>query len=146
MLVCSSARRSRTFTSRNGSDCFTQYFERVLCRPSRRPPHDQTWPWQDHQHRLCAERTRAAGNRALHGYEGGGEEPDPRYVRRLARYGLQINAIAPGYFKTPLNQTLVDNSEFSSWLEKRTPAGRWGNVDELVGAAGGATPSGLSRL
>jgi gluconate 5-dehydrogenase len=52
-----------------------------------------------------------------------------------AQYGLQINAIAPGYFKTPLNQALVDNPEFSAWLEKRTPAGRWGNVDELVGAA-----------
>jgi len=52
-----------------------------------------------------------------------------------ARYGLQINAIAPGYFKTPLNQALVDNPEFSAWLEKRTPAARWGNVDELVGAA-----------
>jgi gluconate 5-dehydrogenase len=52
-----------------------------------------------------------------------------------AKYGLQINAIAPGYFKTPLNQALVDNPEFSSWLEKRTPAGRWGNVEELVGAA-----------
>jgi gluconate 5-dehydrogenase len=52
-----------------------------------------------------------------------------------AKYGLQINAIAPGYFKTPLNQALVDNPEFSNWLEKRTPAGRWGNVDELVGAA-----------
>jgi gluconate 5-dehydrogenase len=52
-----------------------------------------------------------------------------------AKYGLQINAIAPGYFKTPLNQALVDSPEFSSWLEKRTPAGRWGNVDELVGAA-----------
>ncbi|MGZ2486619.1 gluconate 5-dehydrogenase [Rhizobium pisi] len=52
-----------------------------------------------------------------------------------AKHGLQINAIAPGYFKTPLNQALVDNPEFSSWLEKRTPAGRWGNVEELVGAA-----------
>ncbi len=52
-----------------------------------------------------------------------------------ARYGLQINAIAPGYFKTPLNQALVDNPDFSSWLEKRTPSGRWGNVEELVGAA-----------
>ncbi|NRP72515.1 Gluconate 5-dehydrogenase [Ensifer psoraleae] len=52
-----------------------------------------------------------------------------------ARYGLQINAIAPGYFKTPLNQALVDSTEFSSWLENRTPAGRWGNVEELVGAA-----------
>lgn len=52
-----------------------------------------------------------------------------------AKYGLQINSIAPGYFKTPLNQALVDNPEFSSWLEKRTPAGRWGDVEELVGAA-----------
>jgi gluconate 5-dehydrogenase len=52
-----------------------------------------------------------------------------------AKHGLQINAIAPGYFKTPLNQALVDNPEFSAWLEKRTPAGRWGNVDELIGAA-----------
>jgi gluconate 5-dehydrogenase len=52
-----------------------------------------------------------------------------------AHHGLQINAIAPGYFKTPLNQALVDSAEFSSWLEKRTPAGRWGEVDELVGAA-----------
>ena len=52
-----------------------------------------------------------------------------------AKYGLQVNAIAPGYFKTPLNQALVDNPEFSAWLEKRTPAARWGNVEELVGAA-----------
>ena len=52
-----------------------------------------------------------------------------------AKYGLQINALAPGYFSTPLNQALVDNPEFTAWLEKRTPAGRWGNVEELVGAA-----------
>ena len=52
-----------------------------------------------------------------------------------SQYGLQINAIAPGYFKTPLNQALVDNPEFSGWLEKRTPARRWGKVEELVGAA-----------
>jgi gluconate 5-dehydrogenase len=52
-----------------------------------------------------------------------------------AKYGLQINALAPGYFKTPLNQALVDNPEFTGWLERRTPAGRWGDVEELVGAA-----------
>jgi gluconate 5-dehydrogenase len=52
-----------------------------------------------------------------------------------AKYGLQINGIGPGYFRTPLNQALVDNPEFSAWLEKRTPAGRWGDVEELVGAA-----------
>jgi gluconate 5-dehydrogenase len=52
-----------------------------------------------------------------------------------ARHGIQVNAIGPGYFKTPLNQALVDDPEFSTWLEKRTPAGRWGTTDELIGAA-----------
>lgn len=51
-----------------------------------------------------------------------------------ARYGLQCNAIAPGYFDTPLNAALVADPEFSAWLEKRTPAGRWGRTGELVGA------------
>jgi gluconate 5-dehydrogenase len=51
-----------------------------------------------------------------------------------ARYGLQCNALAPGYFDTPLNKALVDDPAFSEWLAKRTPAGRWGKVDELVGA------------
>lgn len=51
-----------------------------------------------------------------------------------AKYGLQCNAIAPGYFDTPLNAALVADKDFSAWLEKRTPAGRWGNVEELVGA------------
>ncbi|HKG75966.1 MAG TPA: SDR family oxidoreductase [Beijerinckiaceae bacterium] len=52
-----------------------------------------------------------------------------------ARYGLQVNAIAPGYFRTELNQALVEDPIFSEWLAKRTPAGRWGDVEELVGAA-----------
>lgn len=52
-----------------------------------------------------------------------------------ARHGLQVNAIAPGYFRTPLNQALADNPEFSAWLAGRTPAGRWGDVPELIGAA-----------
>ena len=52
-----------------------------------------------------------------------------------AKYGIQINGIAPGYFATEMNKALVENREFSDWLCKRTPAGRWGNVDELCGAA-----------
>lgn len=52
-----------------------------------------------------------------------------------ARFGLQVNALGPGYFKTELNQALVDDPVFTTWLEKRTPAGRWATVDELIGAA-----------
>ncbi|MBE7184815.1 MAG: glucose 1-dehydrogenase [Methylobacterium mesophilicum] len=51
-----------------------------------------------------------------------------------AKHGLQVNAIAPGYMKTPLNKALVEDAGFTAWLEKRTPAGRWGEVEELVGA------------
>lgn len=52
-----------------------------------------------------------------------------------ARYNIQINAIGPGYFATPLNKALVENPQFDAWLKARTPAGRWGNVEELQGAA-----------
>jgi gluconate 5-dehydrogenase len=52
-----------------------------------------------------------------------------------ARHGIQANAIAPGYFETDLNRALVDDPAFSEWLCKRTPAGRWGRVEELCGAA-----------
>jgi gluconate 5-dehydrogenase len=52
-----------------------------------------------------------------------------------AKHGLQVNAIAPGFFRTELNKALTEDPEFTGWLEKRTPTGRWGEVEELVGAA-----------
>jgi gluconate 5-dehydrogenase len=52
-----------------------------------------------------------------------------------AKFGLQINAIAPGYFATPLNQVLWEDPEFDAWLRKRTPAGRWGQLEDLHGMA-----------
>lgn len=45
--------------------------------------------------------------------------------------GLHINAIAPGYFKTELNQALIADPAFNAWVEQRTPMGRWGEVAEL---------------
>ncbi len=51
------------------------------------------------------------------------------------KHGLRINAIAPGYFRTELNKALVEDEKFSAWLAGRTPMGRWGDVDELIGAA-----------
>ena len=51
------------------------------------------------------------------------------------QHGIQVNGLGPGYFKTELTQALVDNAEFSGWLINRTPSRRWGNVEDLVGAA-----------
>ena len=51
-----------------------------------------------------------------------------------ARHGLNCNALAPGYMRTPLNEPLWSDPEFNEWLTKRTPAQRWGEPEELVGA------------
>lgn len=52
----------------------------------------------------------------------------------LGPSGIQVNGIGPGYFATELTSALVADEEFSAWVRKRTPAGRWGRVEELVGA------------
>ncbi|OPZ55589.1 MAG: Gluconate 5-dehydrogenase [Synergistetes bacterium ADurb.Bin520] len=51
-----------------------------------------------------------------------------------ARYNIQVNGIGPGYFITEMTRPLADNREFNSWLMNRTPARRWGDPKELVGA------------
>jgi gluconate 5-dehydrogenase len=52
-----------------------------------------------------------------------------------AQHGINANAIAPGYFRTELNEALIANPEFNAWVETRTPMGRWGELPELGGAA-----------
>jgi len=52
----------------------------------------------------------------------------------LAPHGITVNGIAPGYFKTELTAPLVADETFNSWVINRTPARRWGNVDELAPA------------
>ena len=51
------------------------------------------------------------------------------------QYGIQVNGLGPGYFKTELTESLTQNEEFCSWLMARTPSRRWGDVEDLVGAA-----------
>lgn len=51
----------------------------------------------------------------------------------LTGRGVQVNAISPGYFATEMNAALVADEAFTAWVEQRTPAGRWGRVEELLG-------------
>ena len=52
-----------------------------------------------------------------------------------ARYGVAVNAIVPGYFRTALNQKLLDGTPRGEEILQRTPMRRYGKVEELVGAA-----------
>jgi gluconate 5-dehydrogenase len=53
----------------------------------------------------------------------------------LGKHNIQVNAIGPGYFTTEINKALIADESFSAWVSSRTPAGRWGETKELVGAA-----------
>jgi len=53
----------------------------------------------------------------------------------LGAYNIQVNGIAPGYFRTDMNQALMDDPKFDAWVKQRTPAQRWGEPDEIGGAA-----------
>jgi gluconate 5-dehydrogenase len=49
--------------------------------------------------------------------------------------GVRINGIAPGYLRTEMTQALIDDPEFDRWVRGRTPAGRWGDPEDLIGTA-----------
>ena len=53
----------------------------------------------------------------------------------LGPLGINVNGIGPGYFKTELTEPLVNDPAFSAWLVNRTPSRRWGEVEDLAGAA-----------
>jgi len=52
-----------------------------------------------------------------------------------ARYGIRVNALAPGVFPTPLNRKLLEETSRGEWLRRHTPMGRFGEAEEIVGAA-----------
>jgi gluconate 5-dehydrogenase len=53
----------------------------------------------------------------------------------LGPHGITVNGLGPGYFKTELTAALVADDTFSQWLVNRTPSRRWGDVEDLGGAA-----------
>ena len=53
-----------------------------------------------------------------------------------AKYNIQVNGIGPGYFATSQTAPIrVDGHPFNDFIINRTPAGRWGDPDDLMGAA-----------
>jgi gluconate 5-dehydrogenase len=53
----------------------------------------------------------------------------------VAPFNVQVNGIAPGFFDTEMNAPLVADAQFSAWVAKRVPAGRWAKPAEIAGAA-----------
>jgi gluconate 5-dehydrogenase len=52
-----------------------------------------------------------------------------------APWGIRVNAVGPGYIRTELTRPLHEDRAFSSWIVGHTPLGRWGEPDDLAGAA-----------
>ena len=53
----------------------------------------------------------------------------------LAPHRITVNCIAPGFFATEMNTPLLANQIFTDWISQRTPAGRWGELQEIGPAA-----------
>jgi 2-dehydro-3-deoxy-D-gluconate 5-dehydrogenase len=57
------------------------------------------------------------------------------FANEWAKYGVQVNAIAPGYIATNNTQALREDTERNASILDRIPTGRWGEPDDLAGAA-----------
>lgn len=51
------------------------------------------------------------------------------------KHNIQVNGLGPGYFVTEMNRPLKEDPQFDAWIRSRTPAGRWGEPEELIGTA-----------
>lgn len=67
--------------------------------------------------------------------KGGVAQATKAMAADLTRFNIQVNTISPGYFQTEMTTELVADATFNEWIQGRTPAGRWGRPDELVGCA-----------
>ena len=57
------------------------------------------------------------------------------FANEFAELGIRVNGIAPGVFPTDLNRPLIEGTAPGEWLKLHTPLGRFGDVEELCGAA-----------
>jgi gluconate 5-dehydrogenase len=67
--------------------------------------------------------------------KGGVKQLTKSMAVEWAKHNIQTNGIGPGYIVTEMNRPLIDDPKFNAWVCGRTPAGRWTDPSELVGAA-----------
>lgn len=105
-----------------------------LCREAARPMRAQNFGRIINVSSIAGPIARA-GDAAYTTSKGALEALTRALAAELGPHGINVNAIAPGYFATETNRTMLSDAQTQDWLRQRSSLGRWGQPEEIGGAA-----------